>query len=64
MDVDERAMDILRGLFAECEAQGIKVPDDMPVDTPAHQRAACQLLGSAVNARKHGRRHWLDELER
>lgn len=48
MDIDERAMDILAALFRKCARLGIEIPPDMPLGTPAHQRAAVHYLCSLV----------------
>ncbi len=45
---DGQVIDALVRLFAECRELGITVPDDMPLDTPGHRRAAVVWLSQAV----------------
>jgi hypothetical protein len=54
------AIDLLAKLFIKCAELNIKIPDDMPLDTPAHQKAACRLLSQAISYRRAGRHFWLD----
>ena len=55
LDVDEGAMDALVIVFAECRELGIEISDFMPLDTPAHQRAAIMHLSGLVLREKKAR---------
>lgn len=48
MDIDGYAVDRLAPLFARCAELGIAVPEEMPLDTPEHQRAAVVYLGRLI----------------
>jgi hypothetical protein len=58
MEIDGAAMDRLTTLFGTCQEMGIKIPDDMPLDTPEHQRAAMMYLGNLIGAARGGGRTW------
>jgi hypothetical protein len=55
LDVDESAVDMLVIVFAECRELGIAISDFMPLDTPAHQRAAIMHLSGLVLREKRER---------
>jgi hypothetical protein len=55
LDVDESAVDMLVIVFAECRELGIAISGFMPLDTPAHQRAAVMHLSRLVLREKRER---------
>jgi hypothetical protein len=55
MEIDGAAMDMLTTQFATCATMGIKIPADMPLDTPAHQRAAVRYLNQLIGRARRKR---------
>ena len=46
-------VDALVILFARCRELGIEVPEELPLDTRGHQRAACVNLAYRIWLHEH-----------
>lgn len=48
IEIDHQAMNCLVVIFRRCAEVGIEIPPLLPLDTPAHQRAAAAYLGNLL----------------
>lgn len=54
IEIDEQAINLLVILFRRCAEAGLVIPEEMPLDTPVHQRAACLYLGHVLHVYYRG----------
>lgn len=49
IEIDQQVMNLLIIMFRRCAEMGFEVPDNLPLDTPEHQRMAVQHLGAVLH---------------